>query len=56
VRRGKQIVGASVRVVFWQWFYVVNGLVLVVPEVCARGYGAGRVRVRGVRGEERLVS
>ena len=32
-----------------------SGLVLVVPEVCAGGHGAGRVRNRSPRGEERLV-
>jgi hypothetical protein len=28
---------------------------LVVSEICARGYGAGRVRDRGARREERLM-
>ena len=31
------------------------GLVLVVSEVCARGYGAGRVRERSTKGEGRIV-
>jgi hypothetical protein len=32
-----------------------KGLVLVVSEVCARGYGARRVRARSARGAERTV-
>ena len=34
---------------------VKAGLVLVVSEVCARGYGAGATREGSTRGEERLV-
>jgi len=30
-------------------------LVLVVSEICAERYGAGRARKRSARGEERLV-
>ena len=30
-------------------------LVLVVPEVCAGGYGAGRVRAGSARRQERLM-
>jgi hypothetical protein len=32
-----------------------RGLVLMVSEVCARGYGAGRIGEGSARGQERLV-
>jgi len=33
----------------------LGGLVLVVSEICARRYGAGRVREGSTRGKSRLV-